>query len=60
MVTNPRTFTIPLQPFLKYTNLALKIYTGQEFGFQISLNVVEEDIEMDDLDKGNISAAAEK
>ena len=30
-----------LQPFLLYINLALKILTGQEFGSQISLVVVD-------------------
>ena len=34
-----------------------KILTGQEFGFQ---NIVDEVIEEDELDKGNISAALGK
>ena len=35
-----------------------KILTGQEFGSQISLNIVNEVIQVDELDDGNISAAA--
>ena len=54
------TVTIQLQPFLPYMNLAPKILTGNKFGSQISLTIVEEVIEVDELDKGNISAAAGK
>ena len=47
---------------LFYCTLILpsKIFTGQEFGSQISLNIVKEVIEVDELNKGNISAAAGK
>ena len=34
---------------------SLKILTGQEFGSQISLNIVDEVIEVDEVDEGNIS-----
>ena len=71
MVTIPRTVTIQLQPFLPYMNFALKmsyqkriwlskILTGQKFDSQISLNIVKEVIEGEELDKGNISAASGK
>ena len=33
----------------------LKILNGQEFGSQISLNIIDEVIEVDELNKGNIS-----
>ena len=34
--------------------------SSQIFYFQITLNIVDEVIEVDELDEGNISAAAEK
>ena len=37
-----------------------KILTGHEFGFQISLNIVVEVIEVDEIEKGNLSASAGK
>ena len=37
-----------------------KILTGQKFDSQISLNIVKEVIEGEELDKGNISAASGK
>ena len=55
MVTITRTVTIKLQPCLFYTNLAPKILTGQEFGSQKSLNIVDKVIEVDEVDEGNIS-----
>ena len=41
--------------------MAPKILTGQEFDFEISLNIVTEVIDVDELDEGYlISAAAGK
>ena len=37
-----------------------KILTRQEFGSQISLNIVDEVIYVDELNEGNISASAGK
>ena len=37
-----------------------KILSRQEFGFQISSNIVDEVIEVDELDEGNISTGAGK
>ena len=47
--------TIQLQPFLPYTQIRLpKILTGQDFGCQISLNIVDWVSEVDELDEGNM------
>ena len=44
--------TIQLQPFL--------LYIKQEFVFQISLKIVKEVIEVDELNEGNLYAATGK
>ena len=51
-VTILRMVTIQFHPFLPYMNLAL---TGEDFGSQISLNIVKEIVVVDELDKGHIS-----
>ena len=56
MVTISRMVTIQLQPSLPYMKLASK----KSYGYQISLNIVEEAIEVDELKKDNSSAAAGK
>ena len=46
--------------FYRTQNWLPNILNGQEFGFQISLNIVDGVIEVDELDEGNISAAPGK
>ena len=46
--------------FYRTQNWLPNIINGQEFGFQISLNIVGGVNEVDELDEGNISAAPEK
>ena len=46
--------TVPLDLFYCTWIWLSKILTGHEFGSQISLNIVNEVIEVDDLDEGNM------
>ena len=51
---------VGLSPFLGWSpsNYNLFYHIGQEFGSQISLNIVKEVIEVDELDEGNTSDLA--
>ena len=52
--------TIQLQPFLPYTNLALKNSYWTEIRLQISFNIAKDVIDVDELDEDNLSAATGK